>query len=109
MTLIEKSGLDNIEDILTKVKNENVEGDFVETGVWKGGAVIFAKAVINELGLNAKVYACDSYEGLPAPDGKYQADYNDQHHTRDWLKISKEQVEENSTILAGMINHPGQG
>lgn len=95
LTLIEKSGLDNIEYLLTKVKDENIEGDFVETGVWKGGAVIYAKAVINKLELNSKVYVCDSFKGLPPPKPEYKKDLGDSHHTVEFLRVSKEKVQEN--------------
>ena len=95
LTLIEKSGLDNIEYLLTKIKDGNIEGDFVETGVWKGGAVIYAKAVIDTLELDSKVYVCDSFKGLPPPDPKYKTDEHDIHHTKDFLRVSKEKVQEN--------------
>lgn len=95
LTLIRNDGLTNIENLLRIVEFEGVVGDFVETGVWKGGAVIFAKYIINKLGLNSKVYVCDSFRGLPKPNPKYTADKGDIHHTVSHLNIPKSVVEDN--------------
>lgn len=92
-TLIGPDGLNNIADLLTKVYNKGIDGDFVETGVWKGGACIYARAVMNHLGMTGKVYACDSYKGLPKPNvEKYPYDLGDIHFKDEVLRVSKETV-----------------
>lgn len=40
-------------------------GHVVETGVWRGGACIWAAATLEALGSDKLVYVCDSFEGLP--------------------------------------------
>lgn len=80
LTLIGSDGLDNLEFLLREIKKEGIRGHFVETGVWEGGACIYAKEIIDELGLLMRVYVCDSFRGLPPPDPKYPADEGDKHH-----------------------------
>jgi O-methyltransferase len=44
-------------------------GDFIETGVWRGGASIFMRGVLKVYGIkNRVIYVVDSFEGLPEPD-----------------------------------------
>jgi len=59
--------LDNIRNLLQDVIKNNVTGDFIETGVWRGGASVFARAVITAYGEaeNRVSYVCDSFAGLP--------------------------------------------
>ena len=65
ITMIHIPNLNNLHNLLIYVMENNLEGELVETGVWRGGAVIFM-AVFNKFyNLNKKIYACDSYEGLP--------------------------------------------
>jgi hypothetical protein len=95
-TLIGKEGLDNIEKLLHSVKDEQIDGDFVETGIWSGGACIFARTVMNQLGIKAKVYACDSFNGLPKPNLEvYPQDDGDEHYKSEYLKVSKKDVSNN--------------
>ena len=52
-------------------KVEDVIDDFIETGVWRGGAAIFMKAVLVEKNVSDRVvWLADSFEGLPKPDSK---------------------------------------
>ena len=48
------------------VKN-NIPGDFVECGVWRGGNGILAKKVFEYLGSNKKVWMFDTFQGMTAP------------------------------------------
>ncbi|MEJ0068602.1 MAG: TylF/MycF/NovP-related O-methyltransferase [Pseudomonadota bacterium] len=44
-------------------------GDLIETGVWRGGATIFMRAILKALGVTDRtVWVADSFEGLPEPD-----------------------------------------
>jgi hypothetical protein len=61
--------LDNLQSCITDVVQTNVPGDLVETGVWRGGATIFMRAVLKVLNVRDRlVWAADSFEGLPEPD-----------------------------------------
>ena len=59
--------LDNIYNLLTDVIKNDIKGDYIETGVWRGGASVFAKASIQALEPNSTrmSYVCDSFHGLP--------------------------------------------
>lgn len=88
--------LANIRHCLEQVIQDGVPGDFMETGVWRGGSCIYAKAVLSAHGdTDRKVWVCDSFEGLPAYDGRYEADIGDQFHSFGELAISIEEVREN--------------
>jgi hypothetical protein len=95
-TMIGFKRLDNIQFCVESVINENIPGDLIETGVWRGGACILMRAVLAAYDISdRKVYVADSFEGLPKPDGKYSEDAGDIHHTIDILAVTQEQVEEN--------------
>ena len=59
--------LDNVRKLLTDVIQSNIPGDYIETGVWRGGSSVFARAVITAHGEQEKrvSYVCDSFSGLP--------------------------------------------
>ncbi|MCL2839581.1 MAG: class I SAM-dependent methyltransferase [Defluviitaleaceae bacterium] len=42
----------------------NIEGDFVECGVWRGGNALIAAAVFKAYGANKKVWLFDTFEGF---------------------------------------------
>lgn len=95
-TMIGVSRLNNLHDALDKIRAEGVEGDFIETGVWRGGASIFISLYNSMYKMDRKVFVADSFEGLPLPDTeKYPADAGDIHHTIDFLKVSLEEVRGN--------------
>lgn len=52
---------------------EEIPGDLLETGVWRGGACIMMAGVLQAHASGRKVYVADSFNGLPAgvaPDDK---------------------------------------
>lgn len=96
-TMVGLRRLDNLQLCLTDVVAAGVPGDVIETGVWRGGAMIFARAVLEALGDTQRVVWCaDSFEGLPPPDpDTYPADRGDVHHTYEPLAVPLEQVRSN--------------
>jgi O-methyltransferase len=96
-TMIGLKRLENIEYCLNKIIDDNIPGDVIETGVWRGGATILMKAILKSRNITDKtVWVADSFEGLPKPNAKkYAADTGDKHHTMNELAISKEIVENN--------------
>jgi len=49
------------------IKNQ-IPGDFIECGVWKGGSMMLVAHVLLELNASdRKLYLYDTYEGLPEP------------------------------------------
>lgn len=96
-TMIGIKRLENIEHCVKEIFKNNIDGDLIETGVWRGGSVIYMKAVLDVLGdTSRKVFVADSFEGLPRPDlNKYLSDKGDLHHTWKQLSIGVEIVKQN--------------
>ncbi len=96
-TMVGMKRLDNLQHCIETVIRDGVDGDLIETGVWRGGACIFMRAVLAVHGVkDRKVFVADSFEGLPKPDtGKWPADRGDTQHERPFLAVSREDVEKN--------------
>lgn len=94
-TMIGYKRLQNIQDCAEDVIRNKIPGDFIETGVWKGGATIFMRGILKHYGESRKVFVADSFEGLPPPDPRYPADNGDTHHTLQFLSIPLEVVQDN--------------
>ena len=95
-TMIGVKRLNNIHFCVEDILKNNIEGDLIETGVWRGGATILMKGILKaNNNTNRKVFVADSFEGLPPPDAKYPADARDSLHTIKFLAVSREQVESN--------------
>lgn len=104
-TMIGLPRLDNLEYCVRTIIGEDVPGDLIETGVWRGGASIFMRAALEALGDSSRsVWVADSFKGLPPPDPAYPADEHDRHHTRSELAISAEEVQDNFRRY-GMLDH----
>lgn len=97
-TMIGLRRLQNIQDCITGVVQQNIPGDLIETGVWRGGAAIFMRGVLKALGDTQRtVWVADSFEGLPPPSPElYPADKGaDFYLSNDVLGISLEEVKAN--------------
>jgi|SRR5882672_1383124 len=97
LTMVGVKRLDNLQFCVETVLKDGIPGDFIETGIWRGGAVILMRAILKAHGVTDRVvYGADSFEGLPKPDaGSYPADSGDRHWTYDELAVSLEQVSAN--------------
>lgn len=100
ITMIGLNGLNNIEEIMNIILNENIQGDILEAGVWRGGASIFIKKILQSYNDNTKkIFVCDSFEGLPKPQSdRYQhfAEVEDTHYLKNsYLGVSLETVKTN--------------
>lgn len=91
--------MNNLHQMLDYVRENKIDGDLVETGVWKGGATIFMKIYCDMYGLEKKIFVCDSFEGLPRPSGKFLSDVGDLHYTYDNLKVSLNNVMDNFRLF----------
>jgi O-methyltransferase len=96
-TMVGMKRLENVQRCVEQVLADGVPGDLIETGVWRGGVVIFMRALLEAYGDAERcVYAADSFRGLPPPDEEaYPADAGNQLHTADALAISREEVARN--------------
>ena len=67
-TMVGLRRLDNLQACIEQVLARNIPGDFIECGVWRGGASIFARAVFKFHGVDdRKVWLANSFEGMPVP------------------------------------------
>ena len=87
----------NIQECIAAIIRDDVPGDLIETGVWRGGACIFMKANLRAWGDDTrKVWLADSFQGLPKPNAvAYPADAGDRLHTQTGLAVGAEQVRHN--------------
>ena len=68
-TMIGRRRLDNLIDSLATVLDDDIPGDLVETGVWRGGATILMRAALAAWeDPDRSVWVADSFNGLPPPD-----------------------------------------
>lgn len=66
LTLLSKGQLDLIERAILTVEERGVPGDFLEAGVWRGGAIILMRSLIEAYQMgDRKVFAADSFAGIP--------------------------------------------
>ena len=95
-TMIGLRRLENFGECVARALADDVPGDVIETGVWRGGAVIYAKAVLEAHGDTERVvWVADSFQGVPPPDEAYPADAGDTHWTASELAVSPDQVRAN--------------
>jgi len=87
--------LNNVIEAIRTVIEENIPGDIIETGVWRGGSTMLMRAALTAYGDTERtIWVADSFAGLPPPDpAKYPADLGDRHHTFTQLAISLENVQ----------------
>jgi O-methyltransferase len=86
-----------LQEAVEQVLADDIPGDLIETGVWRGGACIMMRGVLAAYGVRDRtVWVADSFAGLPAPDAaRYPADAGDAHHTWSALAVSEADVREN--------------
>ena len=61
--------LDNVQFCAQDILANQVPGDFIETGVWRGGSVIFMRALLKSYNVtNRCVWVADSFAGVPPPN-----------------------------------------
>jgi O-methyltransferase len=89
--------MDNIQECIETVIQDDVPGDLIETGVWRGGATIFMRGVLKAYDDTTRtVWVADSFEGLPPPDAsRYPADAGDTLFMRSGLAVGVDQVRHN--------------
>lgn len=67
-TMLGRKRLDNIEYCVRSVIADGIPGDFIECGVWRGGAITFMRGLLAAFEEPERlVWAADSFRGLPPP------------------------------------------
>lgn len=71
ITLLTLRQLDNIRACIEEILKDEVPGDVIETGVWRGGATVFMRGVLKAYHASDRcVWVADSFEGLPDTDSE---------------------------------------
>jgi O-methyltransferase len=95
-TMMGMGALDNLHACLKEVHRNNIPGDLIETGVWRGGGTIFMRAFLMVHGdTSRRVWVADSFEGLPKPSERNAADAGDALWQSDYLAVGLDQVKRN--------------
>jgi len=75
-TRTSKDSLSSLIDAVNYIVVNNVEGDIVECGVWRGGSMMATMYALLEMGDTAKdIYLFDTFEGMTKP-GDRDVEYN---------------------------------
>ena len=56
----------------------DIAGDFIECGVWRGGQSLAAKMALEHLGSNKQVYMFDTFAGMTEPTDADTSNYTDE-------------------------------
>lgn len=96
-SMIGRRRMKNLQTLVEVVIRDSTPGDFIETGVWRGGASIMMRAVLRAYGIHDRtVWLADSFAGLPAPNvEEYPADEGENFHEYPELSVSLEDVKDN--------------
>jgi hypothetical protein len=96
-TMIGSARMANVLDCTSRALADGIPGDLVETGVWRGGTAILLRGILAALGdPDRRVWACDSFEGLPVADAaRYPQDVPMKLHTFTQLAVGLDEVQAN--------------
>lgn len=96
-TMIGLKRLTNLQVCVEDILRNNIPGDLIEAGVWRGGASIFMRAILKAHGVTDRlVWLADSFAGLPPPQlDKYPHDRESMLHTFPYLAVPLDQVKAN--------------
>lgn len=97
ITMIGTARMRNLRHLCETAIIEEIPGDFVETGVWRGGACVYMKGILEAYGdKERRVFVADSFKGLPEPNTTdYPADKGDEHYKIEQVRVSRDEVTEN--------------
>lgn len=106
-TMVGKHGRTMINDILKIVFHENIEGDLVQCGVWRGGIaglmlLHILESEVDSTRSNRKLWLYDTFEGMPSPGENdcekaknyYQETKNDNNEFSNWCNASINDVKD---------------
>jgi O-methyltransferase len=96
-TMVGVRRLDHLQECIETVIREDVPGDLIEAGVWRGGCSIFMRAVLRVNGVEGRnVWLADSFEGHPPPrPDLYPADRGTGFERWEFQAVSLQEVLQN--------------
>lgn len=98
-TLLDPFRMGKLIDLV--IQTNNIPGDIVECGSFKGGSGILMGLLLKELGSDKKIHLFDSFEGLPEPDKKNDKGYKKGQFKSDFSELQAviEQLDLSDTIF----------
>jgi len=96
-TMVGVLRLENVRELAQRAIDERIPGNFIETGVWRGGCCILMRGVLAaNAAKDRKIYVADSFQGLPAPDTeRFPQDKGLTFHTMSELAVPLDEVKAN--------------
>jgi hypothetical protein len=96
-TMVGIERLRNVRRCVESALVEDVPGDLIEAGAWRGGVGILMRAILQAHGVtDRRVWLADSFQGLPPPDLEhYPADRDGEGHEFEPLAVGVDEVREN--------------
>ena len=92
---------------------ENVSGDVIELGSYRGGSAVFMAAVMRALGRTSRVWALDSFEGMPPTDATRdahrQGDFSDTSYEDLVDYVAASGLDSHLTIVKGFFDRTLKG
>jgi len=95
-TMVGRRRIDNVEQCLDVIRADNIPGDLIETGVWRGGVTVFMRGYLAAYGMEGRsVWVADSFAGLPKPSVAQDEGYDFSEEKVPVLAVSEEEVRSN--------------
>lgn len=95
-TMVGRKRLDNLQQCVEDVLSNNVPGDLLEAGVWRGGCCILMRAVLAAHGCDDRtVWVADSFAGLPLSGHSEDAAYAMDASRLPVLAVTQDEVKAN--------------
>jgi O-methyltransferase len=93
-SMVGRARLDNVQFCLDRIREEGIQGDLCEAGVWRGGVTIFMRGYLAAHEMTDRlVWAADSFEGLPVPSLPQDEGYDLSKSKSPVLAVSLEEVQ----------------
>ena len=93
ISMLSEDRMNNVYHTVKSIIDNKIPGDFVETGVWRGGASIFAALILKHFNETKRnVWVCDSFEGFPENKENDEINWSS---LNSWIKASQEDVIKN--------------
>lgn len=93
-TMIGLERMRSLRRCVETVLREDVPGDLIEAGVWRGGAGILMRGILAAYDVaDRRVWVADSFRGLPTPDP--DRDRGVEREEMSWLAVPIDEVREN--------------
>ena len=88
-SMTSKISLWSVIQSIRHIKEHDLQGDIVECGVWRGGNIICASLMCDYLKIKKKIWAFDTYAGMPKPSKEDYRISNLLPAVKDWDKRQK--------------------